>query len=243
MMGPFVIRRILNLIPVAMIVLVVTFALIHIAPGNPAYTILGEQATPLAVRLLDQKMGLDHPLVVQFGSYVVNVLKGNLGSSLLDGQSVTSLILTRIPVTLELAVLAVVVSLLIALPTGILAAYRPNTWIDGVSRLLALVGAAIPNFWLALVLVYIFAVSFRWLPSLGWTPLNQGVGSNLMHLVLPTIVLAMPLAAVTSRVLRGELLEVMHLLYIQVARAKGAREWIVVMHHSLRNALIPVVTV
>lgn len=242
-MALFVLRRLVNLIPVAFLVLIATFSLIHVAPGNPAYTILGEQASRTSVRLLDQKMGLNHPLVEQFGTYVMSVLHGNLGNSLLDGQSVSSLIVTRLPVTLELSILAVALSLLIALPTGILAAYRPNTWIDGVSRLLALIGAAIPNFWLALLLVYVFAVILRWAPSLGWVPLNTSILGNLGHLVLPTIVLALPLAAITSRVLRGELLEVMHRIYIQVARAKGVKEWGVVMHHGVRNALIPVITV
>jgi peptide/nickel transport system permease protein len=156
---------------------------------------------------------------------------------------VISLIVTRLPVTLELSGLAIALSLVIALPTGILAAYRPNTWIDSVSRRMALVGAAVPNFWLALLLVYLFAVSLRWVPSLGWVPLTQSVPQNLVHLILPVIVLALPLAAVTSRVLRGELLEIMHMLYIQVARAKGINEWSVVMRHGLRNALVPVVTV
>lgn len=239
----FIVRRILTLIPVAFIVLVVTFSLIHLTPGNPAYTILGEQASPQAVHLLDVKMGLTQPVAGQFIHYVGQVAQGRLGVSLLDGQSVMSLILTRLPVTLELAVLAVLLSLAIALPTGILAAYRPNTWVDSLSRVLALIGAAVPNFWLALLLVYVFAVGLHWLPSLGWIPLSQSVPGNLVHLVLPVIVLALPLAAVTSRVLRGELIEVMHLLYIQVARAKGISEWTVVMRHGLRNALVPVVTV
>lgn len=239
----FIVRRILTLIPVAFIVLVVTFSLIHLTPGNPAYTILGEQASPQAVHLLDVKMGLTQPVAGQFVHYVGQVAQGRLGVSLLDGQSVMSLILTRLPVTLELAVLAVLLSLAIALPAGILAAYRPNTWVDSLSRVLALIGAAVPNFWLALLLVYVFAVGLHWLPSLGWIPLSQSVPGNLVHLVLPVIVLALPLAAVTSRVLRGELIEVMHLLYIQVARAKGISEWTVVMRHGLRNALVPVVTV
>ncbi len=239
----FIFRRILTLIPVAFLVLVVTFSLIHLTPGNPAYTILGEQASPQAVHLLDVKMGLNRPLAAQFASYVGQVAQGRLGASLIDGQSVISLIVTRLPVTLELSLLAIFVSLCIALPTGILAAYRPNTWMDSVSRLLALVGAAVPNFWLALLLVYLFAVGLRWLPSLGWVPLTQSVPQNLIHLILPVIVLALPLAAVTSRVLRGELMEIMQLLYIQVARAKGINEWAVVMRHGLRNALVPVGTV
>ncbi len=242
-MARFIVRRIINVIPVAFIVLLVTFSLIHIAPGNPAYAILGEQASPAAVKLLDQQMGLNQPLGLQFVEYLRHVVEGNLGYSLLDHQSVASLIVSRLPVTFELAVLAVILSLLIALPAGILAAYRPNTWIDSVSRVLALVGAAVPNFWLALLLVYIFAVSLHWFPSLGWIPLSQGVASNLWHVILPVVVLALPLVAITSRVLRGELMEVMRLMYIQVARSKGVREWGVVMRHGLRNALIPVVTV
>lgn len=242
-MAGFIIRRVINLIPVALIVLLVTFSLIHLTPGNPAYTILGEQSSKSAVRLLDRKLGLNHPLVVQFLSYINHAIHGNLGSSLLYNEPVAHLIITRLPVTLELSVLAVALSLVIALPMGIMAAYRPNTWIDSVSRVLALVGAAVPNFWLALLLVYVFAVSLRWLPSIGWVPLTQGVGQNLVHLILPVVVLALPLVATTSRVLRGELLEVLHALYIQVARAKGLKEWTVVMRHGFKNALIPVVTV
>lgn len=239
----FIFRRFLTLIPVAFIVIIVTFSLIHLTPGNPAYTILGEQASRQAVHQLDIKLGLTQPLWQQFIAYIGQVMQGNFGVSLLGGQRVLSLIITRLPVTLELAVLSIAVSLLIALPTGILAAYKPNSWMDSISRVLALVGAAVPNFWLALLLVYIFAVGLHWLPALGWVPLTQNLGSNLVHLILPVIVLALPLAAVTSRVLRGELIEVMRLLYIQVARAKGLNEWIVVMRHGLRNALVPVVTV
>jgi peptide/nickel transport system permease protein len=242
-MAGFILRRILNLIPVALIVLVVTFSLIHLTPGNPAYTILGDEASKASVRLLDQKLGLNQPLVVQFLAYLNHAIHGNLGRSLLDNEPVTQLIVTRLPITGELALLAVALSLVVALPMGILSAYRPNTWIDSVSRVLALVGAAVPNFWLALLLVYVFAVSLRWLPSIGWVPLNQGVGQNLVHLILPVVVLALPLVATTSRVLRGELIEVLHQLYIQVARAKGLSELTVVLRHGLKNAVIPVLTV
>lgn len=239
----FIIRRIINIIPVALIVLVVTFALIHLTPGNPAYTILGDQASPHAVKLLDIKMGLDKPIVVQFLVYLHHVIDGNLGISLIGGQTVSSMIFAALPVTFELAIFAVLLSLLIALPIGILAAYRPNTWVDSLSRIVALIGAAVPNFWLALLLVYLFAVSLRWFPSLGWVSLNVGIGANLFHLVLPVVVLALPLVAITSRVIRGELMEVMQLTYIRVARSKGLGEWTVVMRHGLKNALIPAITV
>lgn len=242
-MASFIIRRVINIIPVGLIVLLATFSLIHLAPGNPAFTILGEQASPSAVKLMDQQMGLNRPLVEQFLVYVKHVAMGNFGYSLLDHQSVASLIVSRLPVTLELTFLAVLLSLMMALPLGIWAAYRPNSWMDNFSRVLALIGAAVPNFWLALLLVYVFSVSLRWFPSLGWVPLNQGLGANLWHIVLPVVVLALPLVAVTSRVLRGELMEVLRLMYIQVARAKGVGERLVVLRHGLRNALVPVVTV
>jgi peptide/nickel transport system permease protein len=239
----FLVRRLLALIPVALLVVLITFSLIHLVPGNPAYTILGEQASATAVRLLDAKLGLDKPLPVEFVQYLWQVAHGNLGQSLVDQQSVMSLIVTRLPVTVELAVLAMLLSLAVAIPTGIVAAVRPNTWIDAAARFLALAGAAVPNFWMALVLVLVFAVTLRWLPALGWAPLSQGLGQNLVHLVMPMIVLALPLAAVTSRVLRGEMLEVLHNFYIQAARAKGLPETRVILKHAFRNALIPVVTV
>jgi peptide/nickel transport system permease protein len=239
----FIVRRLLNLIPVALVVLLVTFSLIHLAPGNPAYTILGEQASKQAVKLLDIKMGLNRPLPTQFLVYLWHVVHGNMGRSLLDNEPVGHLIISRLPITLELTILAMALALIVALPIGILAGYRPNTWIDSLSRLLALVGAAVPNFWLALLLIWVFAVKLRWMPALGWVPLSQGIGQNLYHIALPVVVLALQLVAITSRVLRGELMEVLHQLFVQVARAKGINEWGVVMRHGVRNALIPVITV
>lgn len=239
----FLFRRVLSLIPVALLVLLATFALIHLTPGDPGYTILGEQATKSSVRLLDAQLGLNKPLVSQFFSYVGHVLTGNLGRSLVGDQSVASLILSRLPVTAELSALALLLSLVIAIPTGIVAARRPNTWIDGSARVLALTGAAVPNFLLGLGGVYVFAVGLRWFPSLGWVPVSQGLAANLDHLVLPSVALALPLAAITSRVLRGELLEVLMNPHLRTARAKGLSEHQALLRHAIRNALIPVVTV
>ncbi|AEJ40598.1 binding-protein-dependent transport systems inner membrane component [Sulfobacillus acidophilus TPY] len=239
----FVVRRLVSLIPVAFLVLLVTFSLIHLTPGNPAYTILGEEASRRSVALLDQKLGLNHPIWWQLVHYLEQVATGNLGQSLINGQPVFGLIVSRLPVTGELALVGLVGSLLIALPSGLLSAARPNRWIDATSRILALIGAAVPNFWLALVLVYLFSVTWHWFPSLGWVPLSQGLGANLWHLVLPAGVLALQLAAITARILRGEMLEVIHALYIQTARAKGAPERTVLLKHAFRNALIPVATV
>ncbi|SEC82725.1 ABC transporter permease [Paenibacillus sp. GP183] len=242
-MASYIGRRLLSFIPVALILIVFTFSLIHLTPGNPAYTILGDQASKENVKLLEAKLGLDQPLTVQFFHYVSNTLRGDFGNSLFGGQPVINLILTRIPITLELAVLAILLSLCISLPLGILSARKPNSWIDHFSRLLALAGAAVPTFWLSLILVFLLSVTVQWLPSLGWVPLSEGIGDNLLHLIIPVFALSLPLSAMESRMLRGEMLEVLSQVYIQVARAKGMRQRAVLMRHALRNAVLPVVTI
>jgi peptide/nickel transport system permease protein len=242
-MASYIGRRLLSFIPVALILIVFTFSLIHLTPGNPAYTILGDQASKENVKLLEIKLGLDQPLTVQFFHYMSNTLRGDFGNSLFGGQPVINLIVTRIPITLELAVLAILLSLCISLPLGILSAKKPNSWIDHFSRLLALAGAAVPTFWLSLILVFLLSVTVQWLPSLGWVPLSEGIGDNLIHLIIPVFALSLPLSAMESRMLRGEMLEVLSQVYIQVARAKGMRQRAVLLRHALRNAVLPVITV
>jgi len=242
-MVSYISRRLLSFIPVALILIIFTFSLIHLTPGNPAYTILGQEASEENVKLLEAKLGLDQPLTVQFFRYLAKTLHGDFGNSLFGGQPVLDLIATRIPVTLELALLAILLSLCIALPLGILSAKRPNSWIDHFSRLLALAGAAVPTFWLSLILVFLLSVTVQWLPSLGWVPLSEGVGDNLIHLIIPVFVLSLPLSAMESRMLRGEMLEVLNQVYIQVARAKGLRQRVVLLRHALRNAVLPVITI
>jgi peptide/nickel transport system permease protein len=242
-MATYIGRRLLSFIPVALILITFTFSLIHLTPGNPAYTILGQEASKENVQLLEAKLGLDQPLTVQFFRYMSNTLHGDFGNSLFGGQPVINLILTRIPITLELAFLAILFSLCISLPLGILSAKKPNSWIDHFSRLLALAGAAVPTFWLSLILVFLLSVTVQWLPSLGWVPLSEGIGDNLTHLIIPVFALSLPLAAMESRMLRGEMLEVLSQVYIQVARAKGMRQRAVLLRHALRNAVLPVITV
>lgn len=236
-------RRLLSFIPVALILIIFTFSLIHLTPGNPAYTILGQEASEENVQLLEAKLGLDKPLTVQFFHYISTTLHGDLGNSLFGGQPVIQLIVTRIPITLELAVLAILLSLCFSLPLGILSAKFRNSWIDHFSRLMALAGAAVPTFWLSLILVFLLSVTVQWLPSLGWVPLSDGIGDNLTHLIIPVFALSLPLAAMESRMLRGEMLEVLSQVYIQVARAKGMRQTAVLLQHALRNAVLPVITI
>jgi peptide/nickel transport system permease protein len=242
-MASYIGRRLLWFIPVCLLLITFTFSLIHLVPGNPAHSILGEEASPESIRLLEAKLGLDKPLSVQFVDYLTNTLQGNLGNSLYGSQPVVKLIISRLPVTLEIAVLAILMSLCISLPLGIWSAKYPNSWIDHFGRFMALAGAAVPTFWVSLILVFLFSVTVQWFPSLGWVPLSEGLASNLYHLIMPVFALSLPLAAMESRMLRGEMLEVLNQVYIQVARAKGMRQRVVLLRHALRNAILPVVTV
>ncbi|MEK3724740.1 ABC transporter permease [Paenibacillus sp. FSL H8-0034] len=242
-MASYIGRRLLWFIPVCLLLITFTFSLIHLVPGNPAHTILGEEASEQAVHLLEVKLGLDQPLSVQYVRFLSATLQGDFGSSLYGSQPVIGLILSRLPVTLEIAILAILMSLCIALPLGILSAKYPNSWIDHFGRFMALAGAAVPTFWVSLILVFVFSVTVQWFPALGWVPLSKGLGTNLYHLIMPVFALSLPLAAMESRMLRGEMLEVLSQVYIQVARAKGMRQRAVLLRHALRNAILPVVTV
>ncbi|MFC6333693.1 ABC transporter permease [Paenibacillus septentrionalis] len=242
-MSSYIGRRLLWFIPVSFLLVTFTFMLIHIVPGNPAHSILGEEASEEAVLLLEAKLGLDQPLYVQYFRYLGDIVQGDFGNSLYGSQAVIDLIVTRLPVTVELSLLAIIVSLFISVPIGILSAKYQNSWIDHLGRFMALAGAAIPTFWLALIMVFVFSVTVQWFPALGWVPLSEGVGSNLYYLIMPVFCLSLPLAAMESRMLRGEMLEVLSQVYIQVAKAKGLKQKTVLMSHALRNAILPVVTI
>lgn len=243
MVARYLLRRAALAIPVLFIVVLAVFSLIHLTPGNPAAIMLGEEASPSAVALLAHRLGLDRPIPVQFVHWLGAVLHGNLGTSLVYSEPVTHMIVDRLPVTLELTLVSMLLSLLIAVPLGIASARWSNTWVDYASRLIAMIGVSLPNFWLALLLIYAFAVHFQIFPATGFVPLSQGLGANLYSLALPSLTLALGLAGVTMRLLRAELLESLSQLYMRTARAKGATERRVVMRHALKNALIPVITV
>lgn len=241
-MWRYIVRRLVLAIPVLLLVSVGTFLLIHLVPGNPAATILGEYASPKAIAALDLQLGLDRPLPVQFGVWLAALVHGNLGSSLVYSTPVSQMILARFPVTLELTVLSLGMSLALALPFGIAAGRRPNSLVDYVSRILSLAGVSMPIFWMALVLIYIFGLVLRVLPTEGFVPLSQGLGANLASLVLPAFAQALALMATTVRLLRSELMEALQQDFVRTARAKGVSERHVVTRHALRNALLPVVT-
>ncbi len=236
-MSRFLIRRFVLTIPVIIGVATLVFSLIHLVPGDPVRAMLGDSASPSDVAEMRGRLGLDRPLYIQYASFMKGAATGNLGTSLRTNQPVVALILDRLPATVELAIAAMLASLMTALPLGIIAAVKRGTAIDHVATTVALVGMSVPNFWLGPLLAIVFSVSLGWLPVSG-----RGTFANL---ILPAITLGAPLAAVLARMTRASLIEELGEPYVLAARARGvsrarARA---VLKHALRNSLIPIVTV
>jgi ABC-type dipeptide/oligopeptide/nickel transport system permease component len=231
----FIVRRLLLTIPVLLGVATLVFSLIHLVPGDPVQAMLGDSATPQDVADVRARLGLDRPLPVQYGAFLSNVSRGNLGTSLRTNQLVASAIAERMPATFELAFAAMAVATAIALPLGIVAAVRAGTLTDYGATTLALVGISIPNFWLGPLMAIVFSISLGWLPV-------SGRGSAA-HLILPAITLGAPLAAVLARMTRASVIEELRELYVLAARARGVSRFRAIVRHAFRNSLIPIVTV
>lgn len=242
-MMSFLARRLLFMIPVALLVSFVTFMLIHLIPGDPARVLLGESATPQTVAALRHQLGLDQPLFTQYVIWLGQAFRGNLGESIQLQQPVTQAILQRLPVTAELGVISLIVSVALAIPLGVLAAGKRNTPIDWLINVLSLVGTAIPNFVLGLLLILFLAVALRPFPPGGYVPFTQDPLGNLRDLVLPVITLATGAVAGNMRQVRASMIEVLGQDYIRTARAKGLRRGRVYFVHALRNALLPMLTI
>jgi peptide/nickel transport system permease protein len=230
----FLARRLLLTIPVLLGVATLVFSLIHLIPGDPAQSILGETASPQEVAELRQRLGLDRPLVEQYGGFLRGLARGDLGRSLRTSQPVAAMIAERMPATFELALAAMAFALTLSLPLGIVAAVWRGTGIDHSAMTLALLGISIPNFWLGPLLAIVFAVELGWLPVSG-----RGTWA---HLVLPAISLGAALAAILARMTRATLLEELREQYVLAARARGTSRTRAVVRHAFRNSLIPVVT-
>jgi peptide/nickel transport system permease protein len=231
----FLIRRVMLTIPVLLGVATLVFSLIHLVPGDPVQAMLGESASPADIAELRGKLGLDRPLIVQYVAFLKGAATADLGTSLRTDQPVAAAIAERLPATFELAMAAMAMAMLFALPLGIIAATRAGTGVDRAATTLALVGISIPNFWLGPLLAIVFSV------ELGWFPVS-GRGTPA-HLVLPAVTLAAPLAAVLARMTRASLLDELHEPYVLAARARGVSRLGAVMRHAFRNSLIPIVTV
>ncbi len=231
----FLLRRLLLTIPVLLGVATLVFALIHLVPGDPVQAMLGESASPEAVAQLRSTLGLDRPLWRQYASYLGGVARGDLGTSLRTNEPVAKAIATRMPATFELALAAMAVAVVIAVPLGILAAVRAGTGTDLAATTAALLGVSVPSFWLGPLLAIVFAVELGWLPVSG-----RGTWA---HLLLPAITLGAPLSAMLARMTRASVLEELRELYVLAARARGVSATRAVLVHAVRNSLIPVVTV
>lgn len=233
-MRRFLLRRLGLLILVVLGVATIVFLIIHLIPGDPVEVMLGETALPADREALRKALGLDRPLLEQYGRYLFGLLQGDLGQSLHARRPVAALVLERLPATLELTVASLLIALALSLPAGIFAAARARTWFDHGSMLAALLGVSVPNFWLGPMLIVLFSLELGWLPASG--------RGGLSHLVLPALTLGTALAAILTRMTRASLLEVLPKDFVQTARAKGLREVWVLVRHALRNALIPIIT-
>jgi peptide/nickel transport system permease protein len=239
----YILRRILSTLPVMGIVALFVFSLLYIAPGDPAAVIAGDQASPADVERIRQGLGLDRPFLVQFGTWLWGILHGDLGTSIFTNLPVASLIAQRIEPTLSLMVLTLIITLLIAVPLGVVAAWKAGSWVDRTIMAFAVFAFSLPVFVVGYVLAYVFALQFEWLPVQGYTPLAQGVWPWLQNLILPAIALGSVYIALIARITRASMLEVLQQDYIRTARAKGLDQRSILFIHALKNAAVPIVTV
>jgi peptide/nickel transport system permease protein len=235
-------RRLPSFLLTLLLISVVTFVVVQVAPGDPAQLILGTEAPPEALADLRAQLGLDRPLPLQYLSWLSGVLRGDLGVSLRHGRPVTELIAERLPVTLSLAILSLALAVLLAVPLGVLAAVRQHSALDYGVLVFAQAGLALPSFWIGILLILLFALSLRWLPSGGYVPWGENPLGALRSLAMPVLALGLPVAGVLARLVRASMLEELARDHIRTARAKGLSEQQVIVRHVLRNALIPTVT-
>jgi ABC-type dipeptide/oligopeptide/nickel transport system permease component len=241
-MGTYLVRRLLWVVPTVLCVATIVFFLIRLGAGDPAQAILGTYASSESLEAFRTAMGLDQPLVIQYGRYLSQLLQGNLGSSLITGESVSNQLLVVLPYTLDLTIGGILLGLILGIPLGILMALRHSTWLDSAGRVLSLFGISMPAFFLGILLLMLFAVRLDWFPVSGGGNLAN-LPDRLYHLALPAGTLGLVMTAYITRTTRASMLNVLTEDYVRTARAKGIREEIVIVRHALRNALLPVVTV
>ena len=242
-MRRYALRRLASLVPVLAVVGVVVFSLVHLTPGDPARVMLGQSASPEQIAQLQSDLGLDKPLPVQFLAWVGDVLTGDLGTSVYSSSPVLDIIMDRLGPTVSLTLLSMLIALLIAIPSAVLAVWKRGSLLDPAFMSVSLVGISIPNFWLGIVLILIFPVTLGWLPVSGYAPVSAGLWPWLSHLLLPAVALSAQVSGLIARMLRDGMLEVVHQNYVRTAHAKGLTERLVLTKHVFFNAMIPTTTV
>ena len=235
-MTQYIIRRLLQMVPITLGILTLVFSLIHLIPGDPAAAVAGEGARPEDIAQVRAELGLDQPLWKQYVTYLGNVAHGDLGRSFRTHEKVSKEILARYPATIQLAMGAMFVALLVAFPLGIISAIYRNSWIDNVARFFALIGVSMPSFWFGPLLIIAFAINHHWFPV-------SGREEGWKSIVLPSVTMGLALAAILTRMIRVSLAEELNQLYVTTAIAKGVTRAKAIFRHALKNALIPVITV
>ncbi|MEM0907048.1 MAG: ABC transporter permease [Pseudomonadota bacterium] len=239
----FIARRLLIAIPTIVIISIFVFGLQQLLPGDPILVLAGEERDPDVIEALREKYRLNDPIPVQYLAWAGNALQGDLGISLRTQQPVLELIAEKLPVTVQLAVMALIIAMVIGIPAGVLSAYKKGTWIDWAANITALSGLSVPNFWLGIMLILLVSVKLGWLPASGYQPFFEDPLQSIRTMLMPAFVLGTALAATLMRHTRSAMLSVLQSDYVRTARAKGLRERTVLIKHALRNALVPVVTV
>ncbi|MGR3803206.1 ABC transporter permease [Marinibacterium profundimaris] len=243
-MGGYILRRFIGSVIVMWAVATLVFFMLRLVPGDPIAAMLADAGGPEEMEAMRRRLGLDRSLVVQYGIWFWNMLQGDLGNSIYGSRiPVTQIIVEAIPRTLSLSLLAFVIAMVIALPAGILSATRRNTATDTTVSLFAFLGLSMPDFWLAILLIIVFAANLQWLPAIGYVPIEDGLWQWFRHLILPAIAIGTAFSAIIARMIRSSLLEVLSSDYMRTARAKGLTPRMLMFGHALPNAMIPVITV
>ncbi|MGN6098985.1 MAG: ABC transporter permease [Bosea sp. (in: a-proteobacteria)] len=242
-MPGYILRRLLAAIPVLVIVAVLVFLMLRLTPGDPAAVIAGDNASSEQIALVRNRLGLDQPILAQFTIWAKNLLSGNLGESFFFKKPISELILGRIEPTLSLAFATMLIAICIAIPLGVLAAYKHGSWIDRIVMGFSVLGFSVPVFVIGYMLIYLFAITLGWFPVQGYQPISAGFGGYLQRLVLPSLTLSVIYVALIARMTRASVLEVLNEDYIRTARAKGQVERKILFRHALKNAAVPIVTV
>jgi peptide/nickel transport system permease protein len=239
----FIIVRLLQVPPLLVFISVIVFVVTALTPGDPAISLLGAEATPDQLATLRHDMGLDRPMLVRYGVWLGDVVQGDLGRSYLSKRPALDLIRSSFPITLEVTLIATLIGLLIAVPAGIISAVKRNSKLDMAATLGAYAGLSFPSFWLAILMIYLFALRLGWLPASGYVSFRDDPVAHFKSLTMPTLALGVLITAQLTRYLRAGVLDVLHEAYVTTARSKGLNERAVIMRHAVRNALIPFVTV